>query len=53
MKFKNLDNDQIIEVKIDDFATIERFKGYPDKFKIVGEFDEKFNKKTDKSNKKK
>lgn len=53
MKFKNLENDEIIDVKIDDFTTIERFKGFPDKFKVIEEFEVKKSEETKEKNKKK
>lgn len=37
MKFKNLENDSIIEVDKKDVARIEKLKGYPDKFEVIEE----------------
>lgn len=41
MKFKNLENDSIIEVNKNDVARIEKLKGYPDKFEVIEEEIEK------------
>lgn len=53
MKFENLENGEIIEVKINDFTTIERFKGFPDKFKVIEEFEIKSEESKEKTSKKK
>ena len=37
MKFKNLENDSIIEIDSKDVARIEKLKGYPDKFEMIEE----------------
>ena len=45
MKFKNLENDSIIEVNKNDVARIEKLKGYPDKFEIIEEKKDNFKQK--------